>query len=71
MQEVIGLAGAVIFLSILFFFPEASHLGKRGIDKLQLASTGGAPCSLAFINPFKSLLLLHSPNLLAPFTSFF
>jgi hypothetical protein len=65
MQGVLGIAGAVMFLCILFFFPETSHPGARGIDKLQLASTGAAPRSLSFINPFKSLLLLRSPNLLA------
>jgi hypothetical protein len=65
MQEVFTLMGVVIFLSILFFFPETSHPGTRGIDKLQLASTGATPRSLIFVNPFKSLSLLRSPNLLA------
>jgi hypothetical protein len=65
MQGVFGLAGALIFLSILFLFPETSHPGTRGIDKLQPTSTEAKPRSLIFINPFKSLLLLRSPNLLA------
>jgi MFS family permease len=65
MQEVFTLMGVVIFLSILFFFPETSHPGTRGIDKLQPTSTEAKPRSLIFINPFKSLFLLRSPNLLA------
>ena len=66
MQAVLGITGFMIFVSILLFLPETSHPGARGIDKLRL--TGAEP-SMVFINPFKSLLLLRSPNLFAVVSS--
>lgn len=65
MQASFGVSGFMIFMSILLFFPETSHPGARGIDKLRLTPTGAAPRIVVFINPFKSLLLLRSPNFMA------
>jgi len=65
MQAALGITGCVIFASMVIFFPETSHPGARGIDKLQReqACTGVAPRRMVFVNPFKPLLLLRSPNL--------
>ncbi|KAJ7285059.1 major facilitator superfamily domain-containing protein [Mycena rebaudengoi] len=51
------------FLCIVLFFPETSHPGTRGVDKL-IRETNGAK-RYAFVNPLKCLWLLRSPNLLA------
>ena len=65
MQSILGITGCIIFTSMMLFFPETSHPGARGVDKLQLESTRGAPRSLVFINPLRTLWLLRSPNILA------
>jgi len=57
MQTALGLAGCVTFVFMFFFFPEPSHPGTRGIDKLSRRS------SLVFVNPLRSLWLLRSPTL--------
>ena len=51
------------FLIILFtfFLPETSHPGARGIDKL--LEKGEKP-GFVVLNPFSSLWLLRSPNIL-------
>jgi hypothetical protein len=68
MQLALGITGFLIFVSILLFFPETSHPGARGIDKLRLESPGAA--SPIFVNPFRCLWLLRSPNFMAVVGSF-
>ncbi|KAF9554259.1 MFS general substrate transporter [Agrocybe pediades] len=63
-QAVLGLAGAIIFFIVYFFFPETSHPGTRGIDKLRVDHSSNAPVGFVFINPLRPMLLLRSPNLL-------
>lgn len=62
MQYSLGLCGLIAFLAVAAFLPETCHLGTRGIDKL--GSTASSR-KLFWINPFASLGLLRSPNLLA------
>ncbi|KAL5533973.1 hypothetical protein ACEPAG_433 [Sanghuangporus baumii] len=52
--------GLSVFFLVLFFLPETSHPGERGIEKANPNSRG-----LVWLNPFRSLWLLQSPNLLA------
>lgn len=59
-QLALGMMGCLAFIAIFLFFPETSHPGARGVDKL--------PCGdrrLVFVNPLRPLLLLRSPNILA------
>ncbi|KAJ2922180.1 hypothetical protein H1R20_g14915, partial [Candolleomyces eurysporus] len=78
MQVVLAIVILGVFLSILLFFPETSHPGTRGIEKLPVAVDGreatsgreGAGGMFKFrmpviLNPFEALLMLRSPNLLA------
>jgi hypothetical protein len=46
---------------MLWFLSETSHPGSRGVDKLEL----GTARKWVILNPFRSLGLLRSPNLLA------
>lgn len=63
--------GAVAFISFVFmftFFPETSQPGTRGIDKLRTQNgpdSQNKKIGFVFINPFRLMLLLRSPNLLA------
>lgn len=61
MQALIGVFGIVKLLFIYFLFPETSHPGARGVDKLMLENR---PVKFIFINPLRPLALLRSPNLL-------
>jgi hypothetical protein len=45
---------------MLWFLPETSHPGSRGVDKLELGAR-----KWVVLNPLKSLGLLRSPNLFA------
>ncbi|GLB35682.1 putative MFS general substrate transporter [Lyophyllum shimeji] len=60
MQSAMGAVGAIMFVCMLIFFPETSHPGMRGIDRL-------APHTrrLRFVNPLQPLVLLRSPSLMA------
>ena len=67
MQAALGVMGIAIFVAILLFLPETSHPGTRGIDKLavKLVESGAYPSRmLVFVNPFKPLTLMRSPNLM-------
>ncbi|KAH8119918.1 MFS general substrate transporter [Phellopilus nigrolimitatus] len=55
-----GLSG---FLLVLFCLPETSHPGTLGAEKQDRAS--GAQHRIVLLNPFASLWLLRSPNLMA------
>ena len=63
MQLSLGLLGLVIFVFVLFVFPETYHPGERGVDK---ADPSELPTwRPILLNPFRPLLLLRSPNLMA------
>ena len=47
-------------LLLAFFFPETAHPGSRGIDK-----AGGPKKLLVWVNPFRCLAFLRSPNIMA------
>ena len=68
MQVALGTVGIVIFIAILFFLPETSHPGARGIDKLRMDSMKTEASSsrmFVFVNPIRPLALMRSPNVLA------
>ncbi|KAF8875624.1 MFS general substrate transporter [Infundibulicybe gibba] len=68
MQLALAVAGFLAFFIMLLFFPETSHPGKRGIDKLQPAPASSSlwrSWKPFFINPLRPLSLLRSPNMLA------
>ncbi|KAF8888325.1 major facilitator superfamily domain-containing protein [Infundibulicybe gibba] len=67
MQLALAIAGFLAFVIMLLFFPETSHPGKRGIDKLQLAPASSLRKSWKpyFVNPLRPLALLQSLNILA------
>lgn len=68
MQAALGIMGITIFIAILFFLPETSHPGARGIDKLRAKlMEAGASSSriIVFVNPCRPLALMRSPNVLA------
>ena len=48
-----------MFLVFLVYFPETSHPGARGVDKV---IEKGGKMRLVVLNPFSSLWLLRSPN---------
>ncbi|KAI0933391.1 hypothetical protein AcV5_005547 [Taiwanofungus camphoratus] len=62
MQYVLFLAGSLAFISSMLYLPETSHPGSRGVDKL---CEEGSESQWVWLNPFKSVALLRSPNLLA------
>lgn len=59
--------GLLAFVLVLLFFPETSHPGATGLERLNARreKRGQPPCNFAFLNPLASLDLLRSPNLLA------
>ena len=63
MQLALGFIGLVIFMFVLFVFPETYHPGQRGIDK---ADPSELPTwRPILLNPLRPLFLLRSPNLMA------
>ncbi|KAF4578254.1 hypothetical protein EYR40_001585 [Pleurotus pulmonarius] len=65
MQYILALAAAIDFVMMYFLFPETSHPGTRGIDKREFAEERAKGMKYKILNPFASLRLLKSPNLLA------
>ncbi|KAF9460888.1 major facilitator superfamily domain-containing protein [Collybia nuda] len=65
MQLIIAFFGIMIYLAMLILFPETSHPGMRGIDKRRKKDPDARRSNIIFINPFRPLWLLRSPNLLA------
>ncbi|KAK0190826.1 MFS general substrate transporter [Armillaria mellea] len=64
-QIALAVWGLLAFLAILLFFPETSHPGSRGIDKLrELEGESPRRWVWVWLNPFASLSMLRSPNLL-------
>lgn len=60
LQYALAVAGFCSYFVMLWFLPETSHPGTRGIDKLAVGQR-----TWVLLNPLKSLSLLRSPNLLA------
>ncbi len=54
-----------MFGIIWFYFPETSHPGARGIDKLRREAESGARIRWTsyVVNPFSPLGLLRAPNI--------
>jgi len=63
MQGILGLVGFIIFVIVYLFFPDTSHPGARGIDKLRGPDSLNKPVGFVFVNPLRPMLLLRSPNL--------
>ncbi|KXN87010.1 hypothetical protein AN958_09356 [Leucoagaricus sp. SymC.cos] len=59
MQTCIGFAQLFSFILFFLAFPETSHPGARGIDKLRL--TGNTRNSWKHVNPLQPIDLLRSP----------
>ncbi|KAH8100315.1 MFS general substrate transporter [Cristinia sonorae] len=57
MQLSLLVSGLAVFTAVALFLPETSHPGTRGVEKHQV----GKP-RWVWLNPFKSLALLRSPN---------
>ncbi|KXN87016.1 Quinidine resistance protein 1 [Leucoagaricus sp. SymC.cos] len=53
------------FLCILFYFPETSHPGSRGVDKLEREGGVHPGWRPIILNPFSQLDMLRSPSILA------
>ncbi|KAJ8093432.1 hypothetical protein PM082_020289 [Marasmius tenuissimus] len=64
MQAGLGVAGVLGFACVALFLPETSLPGTRGIDKRR-AELGRENVPFVFPNPFKALLLLRSPVIVA------
>ncbi|KAI0782099.1 major facilitator superfamily domain-containing protein [Abortiporus biennis] len=62
MQGCLFIYAILMFITTLFFLPETSHPGTRGVEKVTEA---GDKSRFVVINPFKCLALLRSPNALA------
>ena len=60
MQAFLSCFGFVLLLTTYFTLPETSHPGARGVDKL-IEAEGRS--KWVWLNPFKSLKLLKSPNI--------
>jgi predicted MFS family arabinose efflux permease len=53
------------FFCILFFFPETSHPGSKGIDEYKRTNKAHPKWRPVILNPLSQLLMLRSPNILA------
>ncbi|KAI0085893.1 major facilitator superfamily domain-containing protein [Irpex rosettiformis] len=63
MQLGLSLFALICLILTIFLQPETSQPGARGIDK---AREKGEKDGLVYLNPFKSLWLLRSPNIALP-----
>ncbi|KAF9228956.1 MFS general substrate transporter [Gyrodon lividus] len=59
-QVALGVWGLLQMLLIHIFLPETAHPNTRGVDKM-----GGSRKMVVWVNPFSSLRLLRSPNIMA------
>ncbi|KAI9570823.1 major facilitator superfamily domain-containing protein [Boletus coccyginus] len=60
LQASLGVWGVIQLLLLAFFLPETAHPGSRGIDKAR-----GRNKLFVWINPFRCLTFLRSPNIMA------
>lgn len=65
MQLAISVTSLIAFTLMVFFFPETSHPGMRGIDKWRQDNGANESFKFVWVNPLSSLSLLKSPNILA------
>lgn len=66
MQLAFGVVGFIGFFVMVFFFPETSHPGSRGIEKWRTEHGYTSDrTKFVWINPLLVLKLLKSPNLLS------
>jgi hypothetical protein len=63
MQQLLGAFCLIAFVIIFLAFPETSHPGARGIDKLRQSGNVRRGWLPRFVNPLQSLNLLRSPNI--------
>ncbi|KAK0227603.1 MFS general substrate transporter [Armillaria fumosa] len=64
-QIALALAGFAAFVLMFFFLPETTHPGSRGVDKMREADGAlSKRRKWVWLNPFASLTLLRSPNLM-------
>ena len=59
---ILSFVGLIGFTTFYFLFPETSHPGARGVEKMN--SANGINPSFVFINPLQPLWLLRSPSML-------
>lgn len=59
----LSLSGIILFIFMYLYLPETSHPNSRGVDRA-LRNPDGAR-KFVFVNPFGSLYLLRSPNVIA------
>ncbi|KAF5349557.1 hypothetical protein D9756_008805 [Leucocoprinus leucothites] len=73
MQFIIGIFGLIALAIIWIFFPETSHPGVRGIDKLRREAESGVKVKWTryIVNPLAPLSLLRAPNIVAVMLSGF
>lgn len=71
MQLCLGLFGLIAFVIMLVAFPETSHPGARGIDKLRQSGFVGRRWFPVFVNPLKPLNLLRSPTIFSVVCGYF
>ncbi|KAK7040299.1 hypothetical protein VNI00_009767 [Paramarasmius palmivorus] len=64
MQLGLGIAGLLGFICMALYFPETSIPGTRGIDRRR-AESGRDNVYLVWVNPFRTLTILRSPNIVA------
>uniref|UniRef100_A0A0W0EYQ7 Major facilitator superfamily (MFS) profile domain-containing protein n=2 Tax=Moniliophthora roreri TaxID=221103 RepID=A0A0W0EYQ7_MONRR len=64
MQLGLGVAGLLGFICMALYYPETSIPGTRGIDKRR-AELGRDDVYLVWVNPFRALAILRSPNITA------
>lgn len=64
MQYILFGFSLVIWICVVILLPETAHPGTRGIDKLRAQDGSPAKWRFVWLNPFKVLTLLKSPNLL-------
>ncbi len=60
MQGCLFIFAVAMLFVFLFYFPETSHPGARGVDKV---IEEGGRLGFVFLNPLSSLWLLRSPNI--------
>ncbi|TFK35472.1 major facilitator superfamily domain-containing protein [Crucibulum laeve] len=65
MQVYLGVLGFCAFICIVFCFPETSHPGSRGVERILAEGKRIPTWRPIFINPLQPLWLLRYPNLLA------
>jgi hypothetical protein len=66
MQFIIGIFGFIALGIIWFCFPETSHPGARGIDKIHRQAANGMKVKWThyLVNPLSPIGLLRAPNIL-------